>query len=75
MSTVINNPGDSRDDNSGVGMILGILLVVVVGVLFVLYVMPMLRNQPASAPTTTEIKVSLPEVPAPAPDVAPAPAQ
>jgi len=74
MSTVINNPGDSRDDNSGVGMIVGILLVVVVGVLFILYVMPMLGNQASPAPTTTEIKVSLPEVPAPAVP-APAPAQ
>lgn len=61
MSTVINNPGDNRGESSGVSMIIGVILVIVLGVLFVLYVLPMIQNQ--AAPATTEIQVNLPEIP------------
>lgn len=71
MSTVINNPTSSSEDSSGVGVIVGMVLVVILGTLFVLYALPLLRNQATPTPTTNEIKVILPEVPAKANTPAP----
>jgi hypothetical protein len=73
MSTIINTPGSLTSDNGGIGMIVGILLVVIVGVLFYLYALPTLRNEEVK-PTTTEIKVELPNPPASAPTPSPTPA-
>ena len=71
MSTIINNPTGSSEDSSGVGVIAGIVLTVILGILFVLYALPLLRNQATPTPTTSEIKVTLPEVPAKANTPAP----
>lgn len=65
MTTVINNPGDNSGDSSGAGVVIGVVLAVVLGGLFLLYLLPMMRNQATPTPTTsTEIKVNLPEAPA-----------
>ena len=73
MSTVINNPGDSRGDSSGVGIIVGIILAVLLVALFFVYLLPMMRNQATPVPATAEIDVNIPEIPAQ--PSAPAPAE
>lgn len=64
MSTIINNPGDTNGDSSGVSIIFGVVLAVVFGGLFFLYILPMIRNEATPSSTITEIKVSIPETPA-----------
>jgi len=73
MSTVINNPSDSREDSSGVGMIVGIVLAVSLVGLFFLYLLPMIQNLGTPTPNTTEIKVNIPD--RPVTEAAPTPAQ
>lgn len=67
MTTIINTPGSNSDDSSGVAMIFGIIVLLVLGALFYVYALPQLRSDTKES-TTTEIKVELPApTPAPAP--------
>ena len=71
MSTIINTPGNSDSDSSGLAMIVGMLVVVGLAVAFFVYALPTLQtNNDGSADTTTEIKVN---VPAPVTPVTPTP--
>ncbi|MBV9462617.1 MAG: hypothetical protein JO317_00165 [Verrucomicrobiae bacterium] len=58
MATVVNNPGNG-DTGSGMGFIVGILVVVILGIVFFVYGLPALKNNTSSAPTTTEHKIDV----------------
>lgn len=63
MATIINNPGDAADrDAGGTGLIVGILLAVLLGALFFVYLLPAMRNQ-TTQPNETNINVELPPNP------------
>lgn len=57
MATIINNPSDTRpvvtSDDSGVGMIVGLVVALVLIVLFVMYVLPGFQGASTSAPVDT----------------------
>jgi hypothetical protein len=57
MTTVINNPGESRD--SGVGMIVGAIVLIVVLALFFIFGLPMIREANKSD-DTVNVNVQLP---------------
>lgn len=44
MTTVINTPQPANDSNSGMGMIIGLVVLIVFGFLFFVYGLPALRN-------------------------------
>ncbi len=58
MATIINTPGSSSDE-SGVGMLLGIVLVVIVAILFIVFALPALRNNQTKSDTSPSIDVHL----------------
>lgn len=65
MATVINNPGSSSDNNSGTGILIGVILfaLLVLGLLY--FGLPYLRGTGGSstAPTNETINVEAPEAP------------
>jgi len=63
MSTVINNPGNTSDESSGVGVIVGVILAIVLGGLFLFYLLPMMTNPATPTPEATQIDVNLPNTP------------
>lgn len=60
MATIINNPSGGDSSHSGVGLIIGIVLALVVIVLFFIYGLPALRNLGGGG-GGTNINVTLPE--------------
>jgi hypothetical protein len=56
MTTVVNSPAPS-DSGNGTGAILAVAVILVLGFLFVLYALPMMRR----ASTTTAPQVSVPD--------------
>jgi hypothetical protein len=44
MATVVNNPAPAREDGSGMGFLLGVILLIVFAVLFFLYGLPYLTS-------------------------------
>ena len=72
MTTIINTPGQSDSDSSGLTMIIGMLIVVALAIAFFVYALPTLQtNKESVTDTTTEIKVN---VPAPVVPITPDPA-
>lgn len=61
MATIINNPSDSGGDSSGVGLIFGVIVAVLLIGLFLVYFLPELRNN--NEQTGTKIEVKLPTTP------------
>ncbi|MDD5068601.1 MAG: hypothetical protein PHS53_04350 [Candidatus Pacebacteria bacterium] len=60
MSTIINTPGNSSED-SGLGIILGVLIAIIVIVLFFVYGLPALRGSQTAQPSNgINVNVSLP---------------
>jgi hypothetical protein len=61
MTTVINNPGNG-DDSSGVaGMIIGVVVLMLIGALFFIYGLPLIRNGINNTPSKSiDINVKLP---------------
>lgn len=73
MTTIINTPTTGNDDSSsGLALIIGIVLVLVLGGLFLYYILPSLRNDVPQSQPNTEINV---ELPTPTTDTTPQPAQ
>jgi len=61
METVINNPGGGSGESSGMGMIVGVILAIVIIVLFFMYGLPAIRsNQAADDNGSVDINVELP---------------
>lgn len=61
MATIINNPAVDGGESSGAAFIIGIIGVLVLAGLFVVYLLPGLRNADAPvAPNNTEIKIEVP---------------
>ncbi|MFA6520372.1 MAG: hypothetical protein WCT44_02060 [Candidatus Paceibacterota bacterium] len=56
MSTVINNPGGTSGDSSGVGIIVGVILAILVIFLFFRFGLPAMRND---TPQNGSIDVNL----------------
>jgi len=63
MTTVINNPGDSSNDSSGVGAVVGVVFALILIALFFVYLLPMIQNQTPATTSTTEIQVNIPDTP------------
>lgn len=70
MTTVINNPGNGESSDSGIGIIIGvIILLLVVGGLFFVYGLPAIRGS-GVAPQNGSIDVNV-KLPTPSPTPAP----
>ncbi len=63
MPTIINNPSGDNSDDSGAGIVLGVILAIVIIALFIIYALPALRagNQPQN-PGGTNINVTIPSL-------------
>jgi hypothetical protein len=60
MTTVINNPG-KEDSSSATGIIISIIILVVVAGLFVVYVLPRIRNSGGAKDNSSiDVNVKLP---------------
>ena len=55
MATVVNNPGGTTDSGSGIGMLVGIILLLAIVFLFFAYGLPMLNR------STTTPQVNIPD--------------
>lgn len=78
MTTIINSPGEKTEDGSGVGLVLGIIVTLILVGLFVFYMLPTLRTTEPNEPST-QIQIDVPTpsanpTPTPAPSAAPTPA-
>lgn len=66
MTTVINTPGNSDSSGGALGLIVGIIVLIIVGALFFIYVLPMinssLNNSGEPKDNTMDINVQLPPV-------------
>lgn len=49
MTTIVNTPSQN-DSSSGVGMVIGLVLVLVIGYLFFVYGLPAMRNTKVGTP-------------------------
>jgi hypothetical protein len=59
MATVINNPGES--ESSGVGLIIGVIVAIILIALFFIYALPAMRgSNQAPANPNIDLDVSLP---------------
>ncbi len=66
MATIVNNPGGSSD-SSGMGIVLGVLIAIIVIVLFFVYGLPRLRGTPApSGGNNIDVNLKLPDGGSPA---------
>ena len=63
MATVVNNPAPATTD-SGMGFLLGVILLVVVGILFFIYAVPYIgstmRAPQVNVPSTFDVNVNTP---------------
>lgn len=59
MTTIINTPGGSND-SSGVGLIMGLILAVVVIGLFVYFGLPMIRGTQPQEQPVNKIEITVP---------------
>lgn len=50
MTTIINTPQPASDQSSGMGMIIGLVVLIVFGFLFFVYALPALRNMELGTP-------------------------
>ncbi len=44
MATIINNPGEHTTEDSGLGLMIGVLLAIVLLAVFFVYILPAIRN-------------------------------
>jgi len=58
MATVINNPTTGESSDSGLGIIIGIVMVLVIGGLFIVYGLPAVRDS-KTAPQESNINVDV----------------
>lgn len=63
MTTVVNNPAPSSNESSGMGMIIGALVIVAILVLIFFYGMPFFRGTASqnSAPQNDSATIEIPE--------------
>lgn len=62
MTTIINTPQPSNDSSSGMGMVIGLVVLVVIGFLFFVYGLPALRqmrlgNPQINVPSSIDVNV------------------
>jgi hypothetical protein len=60
MTTVVNNPGDGSGESSGVGLVLGIIVAIVLVGAFVVYALPAMMGNSSSQNVGGSTNVSLP---------------
>lgn len=72
MVTVVNSPGPGETESSGVGLVIGVLLAIVVIVLFFIYGLPALRTSQTqnqtpqnTSPGGSNIQINVPNPLAP----------
>jgi len=59
MTTIVNTPPSTED--SGTGIIFGVLAIVIIGVLFFVYGFPSLQNTDTQKSDNIDINVTLPD--------------
>lgn len=60
MATIINNPSDGTAAGSGMGVIVGVIVALVVLALFFIYALPALRGNTGEQDGSATINVDLP---------------
>jgi len=50
MTTIVNTPAPSNDSSSGMGMIIGLIVLIVVAYLFIVFGLPAIRGMQVGAP-------------------------
>ncbi|TAK57759.1 hypothetical protein EPO17_01170 [Patescibacteria group bacterium] len=61
MTTIINTPPPREDMDSGVGIIIGVLVAIVLIVLFFVYALPAIQNNQAQKPDNTiDVNIKVP---------------
>lgn len=50
MTTIVNTPAPSNEANSGMGMIIGLIALIVVAYLFIVFGLPAIRGMQVGAP-------------------------
>jgi len=68
MTTIVNTPPSGESSDSGLGIILGVIVALILVALFFVYVFPTLRPNPVPQSGNIDVNVKLP-----APVVNPAP--
>lgn len=58
MATIINTPGNGND-SSGVGVVAGVIIALALVGLFIVFVLPGIRNNKAPADTDTGVDVNV----------------
>ena len=64
MATIVNNPGTTTDSGSGMGFVLGVLLLLLVAFLFFVYGLPAISRTMSTpqinVPGTVDVNVNTP---------------
>ena len=53
MTTVVNNPAPSKDSGNNMGMIVGLIVILILGYLFIMYGIPALGQMKLGGPQIT----------------------
>jgi hypothetical protein len=60
MATIVNNPPATREDSgSGIGIVVGLLLVLLLAFFFIMYLLPMIRQSMTPAQVNVPSKVDV----------------
>jgi uncharacterized membrane protein len=60
MALVINNPAETHTDDTGIGMILGVIIALLAIALLAVYAFPALRRQTRTTPNSMNINDQVP---------------
>jgi hypothetical protein len=58
MTTVINTPGNNDSGSNAAGLIVGIVVLIIVGALFFVYVLPRIKG--SNTPNSVDVNLNLP---------------
>lgn len=66
MTTIVNNPPAQKESGGGMGMIIGLVVILVLGYLFIMYGIPALRQMQFGSPqinipSKTDVNVTQPK--------------
>lgn len=66
MTTIVNNPPAQKESGGGMGMIIGLVVILVLGYLFIIYGIPALRQMQFGSPqinipSKIDVNVTQPE--------------
>ena len=72
MTTIVNTPSSGESSNSGLGLVFGVILALILVALFFIYGLPAIRNNNAVPQNgNIDVNISVPAVTTPPPAVNP----